>query len=157
LETLNPDALNDLYAKGVPEKEKEELPVKQKQPEPDQKFGYDKEEDFSSGKWKMMFSKDERSNEQMNKSKQPKQYAFGYDSEEEDEQQRNVQSQPSTSAAPSSSQAGNFSGSYDKMSKKRHLTPPKPKEIPPVASQVKVKLLFWSLKFKSNFLILFSI
>lgn len=138
-----PDALNDLYGKsdrGL-DKEKDEPPAKQLKPDPDHGHSiYDKEDDFAGGKWKMMFSKDERNNEQMTKNKQPKQYAFGYDSEDDEQQQRNAQNQPSTSSSqlqPVGGYSGGAGGSgYDKM-KKRHSTPPKPKEIIPPVSQVK--------------------
>lgn len=108
---------------------------------------YDKEDDLG-GKWKMMFSKDERTNEQISKTKQPKQYAFGYESEEDD--QRASQNQPHASYGavgvqattshllqqPSTSSSVAFQRS---KSKGRHVSPPpKPKDLAPISSnQVK--------------------
>lgn len=127
--------MNKLYGKGEDSINKS----------PDAHNNYDniKDEDFGAsgsggGKWKMMFSKDERTNEQMaQKSKpQPKQqqFGFGYESEE-DEQLRNAQGHPIIQAAPTTSAYGNVpsgsSSSYDKNNKKRQLSPPpKPKEVP---------------------------
>lgn len=118
--------MNELYSKEERvEKEKEDLT---KSKEPSHGHSFEKEDDFQGTKWKMMFSKSERQNEQMSKSKQPKQYAFNYESDEEDNQRGPI---PSSSAPVQASTSGFSSSLHSK--KQRHLTPPKPKE-PPAAT-----------------------
>lgn len=107
---------------------------------------YDKDDDLG-GKWKMMFSKDERTNEQISKTKQPKQYAFGYESEDDEQRASQNQAHASYGAIgvaashlsqhqPSTSSAVGFQRS---KSKGRHVSPPpKPKDVaPPSSNQVK--------------------